>query len=255
MHIPGAAKTRSATTVRVFVWLSVLILHGAALAGLAANATEPAVMIGGAPVIQLTLAPRASFDGVNAPQTSASSTAPSRRTDDSPAPQPVAAPLEPPTIRRPLHAAPHTTSLAAAEQEPAPSAPSRHTPGSGAASTGEARRASEAGLTEGGGAPVVGAGAASTADAYEAAVLAWIERHKQHPGGPAGIVTVRFTLDRRGALRASEVLSSSGMSSVDHAALSQLKDAAPFPRPAAHTLWRTRDFVVRIDFRSLRAPR
>jgi len=69
VHIPGAAKTRSATTVRVFVWLSVLILHGAALAGLAANATEPAVMIGGAPVIQLTLAPRASFDGVNAPQT------------------------------------------------------------------------------------------------------------------------------------------------------------------------------------------
>jgi protein TonB len=139
------------------------------------------------------------------------------------------------------------------KEEPAPSTPSRQTPGSGSANTGEASRASEAGPTEGGGAPVVGAAAASTPDAYEAAVLAWIERHKQHPGGPAGVVTVRFTLDRRGALRASEVLTSSGMGSLDHAALSQLKVAAPFPRPAANTLWRTRDFVVRIDFRSLRA--
>ena len=254
MHISGARKPGAATTVRAFVWLAVSIMHGAVLAGLAANAAEPAVMIGGAPVIQLTLAPRASFDGVNAPQTSAASITPSRRADDSPAPEPAVAP-EPPLIRRPAHVFPHATSFAAMKEEPAPSTPSRQTPGSGSANTGEASRASEAGPTEGGGAPVVGAAAASTPDAYEAAVLAWIERHKQHPGGPAGVVTVRFTLDRRGALRASEVLTSSGMGSLDHAALSQLKVAAPFPRPAANTLWRTRDFVVRIDFRSLRASR
>lgn len=254
MHIPGATKSWAAATVRPLVWLVVLILHGTALAGLATIVPEPSLMIGGAPVIQLTLPPRASFDGINAPQTSATSTTPSRSTDDSAAPEPVAAPPDPPLIRRTLQTVPHAASFAATEWEPAPSTPPRQAPGSGAGPAGEASRSSETGLTEGGGAAAVGAAAASTPDAYEAAVLAWIERHKQHPGGPTGIVTVRFTLDRRGALRASEVLTSSGMGSVDHAALSQLKNAAPFPRPAADTLWRTRVFVVRIDFRSLGAP-
>ena len=56
---------------------------------------------------------------------------------------------------------------------------------------------------------------------------------------------------RRIGPRASEVVTSSGARSVDHAALSQLRDAAPFPRPAPNTNWRTRDFTVRIDFRAL----
>lgn len=252
MHIPGATKPRAAEPVRPFIWLAVFTLHGAALAGLTHDLRSPAVMIGGAPVIQLTLAPRASFNGVNTPQTSAASATPSRRSDDSPASKSVLSAPKPPLIRQPLRAFPSEVSFAAEDMGGETFTQARQEPGSGAAKAGEASEASQAGLTQGGGAPVVGAAAAPTPDAYEAAVLAWIERHKQHPGGPSGVVTVRFTLDRRGALRASEVLASSGVSSMDHAALSQLKDAAPFPRPASNTLWRTRAFVVRIDFRSQR---
>ena len=250
MHTPGATTPTAAEAVRPFILLAVFSLHGAVLAGLARDLRAPAAMTGGAPVIQLTLAPRASFNGVNAAQTSAASATPPRRTDDSPAPTLLISAPEPPLIRRQLLAFHNEVSFAVGYQERAPSTQSRQEPGSGGAHSGKGSQASEAGLTQGGGAPVVGAAAASTPDAYEAVVLAWIERHKRHPGGPSGIVTVRFVLDRRGALRASEVLASSGVSSMDHAALSQLKDAAPFPRPPSDTLWRTRNFVVRLDFRS-----
>ena len=252
MHISSATKPRAAATVRPIIWLVVVTLHGAALAGLTRDFRAPADMIGGAPVIHLTLAPRASFDGVNTPQTPAASATPSRPSDDSPAAKSVLSDPEPPLIQLPLRAFSSEVSFAAWDRNAETSTPARQEPGKGAAKAAEASEASETGLTQGGGAPVVGAAAASNPDVYEAAVLAWIERHKQHPGGPPGVVTVRFTLDRRGALRASEVLVSSGASSMDHAALSQLKDAAPFPRPASNTLWRTRDFVVRLDFRSKR---
>ncbi|MEG2498418.1 MAG: TonB family protein [Brevundimonas sp.] len=89
-------------------------------------------------------------------------------------------------------------------------------------------------------------------DAYEATVLAWVERHKKHPGGNVGAVTVGFTLDRRGNLRASHIVSASGNPVLDHAAIDQLKEASPFPRPPANTEWRTRDFRVRIDFKRRR---
>lgn len=235
---------------RPIIWLGVFALHAAALAGLSGTLQPQSDMIGGAPVIQLTLAPRASFDGVNTPLTSANSAAPSPRASDMPGRAPARADAKQQPFRRPLLAPANVEIFAAAERSNETSGPSGQDAG-GRAALGPSSQAFEAGLTQGGGAPVVGAAAASTADAYEAAVLAWIERHKRHPGGPSGIVTVRFTLDRRGALKVSEVVTGSGFDSVDHAALAQLREAAPFPRPSRNTPWRTREFVVRIDFRSL----
>jgi len=84
-------------------------------------------------------------------------------------------------------------------------------------------------------------------------VIAWLEQHKRHPGGIAGRIVVRFTLDRRGRLLASSVVSGDGEKRLERAALSQLQEAAPFPRPPSDTSSGTRDFTVRLDFRSLRA--
>lgn len=251
MHSFGAVPSPVLTPSRLAVGLGVFALHVLTLAGLSLNVRSAPDMVGGAPVIQLTLAPRASFDGVNAPRTSAASPPVPSPPDETPEEAPSRTDVAPPLPRR-LSSALITAETFAIQDRPSQSSgPSARQAESGAAAPGIASRASEAGLTQGGGAPVVGAAAATTADAYEAAVLAWIERHKRHPGGAAGIVTVRFTLDRRGAVRASEVVTSSGARSVDHAALSQLRDAAPFPRPAPNTNWRTRDFTVRIDFRAL----
>lgn len=239
---------------RPIIWLGVFALHAAALAGLSGSLQPESDMIGGAPIIHLTLAPRASFDGVNTPQTSATSATPSPRAGDPPGRASAFAKAKQHPFRRPLLPPANVEIFAATEQTNETSGQSGQDAGSGAA-FGPSSQASEAGLTQGGGAPVVGAAAASTADTYEAAVLEWIERHKRHPGGPSGIVTVRFTLDRRGALTVSEVVTGSGFDSVDHAALAQLRDAAPFPRPSSTTPWRTREFVVRIDFRSLGGTR
>ncbi|HAC01792.1 MAG TPA: hypothetical protein DCF67_10085 [Brevundimonas sp.] len=71
--------------------------------------------------------------------------------------------------------------------------------------------------------------------------------------GLAGRIVVRFTLDRRGRLLASSIVSGDGEKRLERAALSQLQEAAPFPRPPSDTSRRIRDFTVRLDFRSLRA--
>lgn len=253
MQPSGAFIPRTATASRSFIWLGVCALHAVALSGLSMKPQPAPVVIGGAPVIQVTLAPRASFDGANAPRTSAASATPSSQPDENSEPEPAVADPVPQRLRRPLHAAANVETLTLKDRPTEISRQSRRQAEGGGGALGQASQASEAGLTEGGGAPVIGAAAASTADAYEAAVLSWIERHKRHPGGAAGIVTVRFTLDRRGGIRASEVVASSGTSRVDQAALSQLKDAAPFPRPSPNASWRTRDFTVRLDFRSLQS--
>lgn len=232
------------------IWLGVFTLHVAALAGLSLPLRPPPAMIGGAPVIQLTLSPRASFDGVNAPRTSAASPTPSPATRQNPATGPASSKAAPPALHHPRPATPGVETVAVASRSAEASNRLQRPSEGGGAPTGEASDESRSGLTQGGGASVVGAAASTAADAYEAVVLAWIERHKRHPGGAAGAVTVRFTLDRRGAIQVCEVLTSSGSSSVDHAALSQLADASPFPRPRPNTSWRTRDFIVRIDFRS-----
>jgi len=252
VHSFGAASSPVLTRSRLLVGLGVFALHALTLAGLSLNLRPAPDMVGGAPVIQLTLAPRASFDGVNAPRTSAASPPAQSPPEETPDATPPSASDVTPLLPRRLSPTLANAETFAVQDRPAqPSSQQGTKTTRGAPTIGLASRPSEAGLTQGGGAPVVGAAAATTADAYEAVVLAWIERHKRHPGGAAGIVTVRFTLDRRGAVRASEVVTSSGARSVDYAALSQLRDASPFPRPAPNTTWRSRDFTVRIDFRAL----
>ena len=61
---------------RLLIWTGVVALHAAALFGLSMDLRPTPVMVGGAPVIQLTLTPRASFDGVNAPKISKPSSSP-----------------------------------------------------------------------------------------------------------------------------------------------------------------------------------
>lgn len=223
------------------IGLGVCAIHAGGLALMALGLSSEPDMIGGAPVIQVTLAPRASFDGANAPQTSAA--------NPTLAPENTTQPRLTSKLPLLLPAEADTSPLLIIH--PTPSETEGSTQGD-AAAPGKASQASEAGLTEGGGALVLGAATASNTDIYEAAVLAWIERHKRHPGGLAGIVTVSFTLDRRGAVRASKIIDSSGIDRIDNAALSQLRNAAPFPRPSPMPQWRTRDFAVRIDFRSSR---
>lgn len=255
MHIFAAHRPLTAEAARPIVGLGVFTLHVVAIAGLSLSLRPPPVMIGGAPVVRLTLSPRASFDGVNAPRTSAASPRPSPATGQKPASEPASPEAPPPTLHVSRPATSGTETIVANHPSANDSNRSHHLPEGGGASPGEASDESRSGLTQGGGASVVGAAASTTADAYEAVVLAWIERHKRYPGGAAGAVTVRFTLDRRGAIKLSEVLASSGSSSVDHAALSQIADASPFPRPSPNASWRTRDFIVRIDFRSPSATR
>ena len=105
------------------------------------------------------------------------------------------------------------------------------------------------GLTRGGGAPTIGASAGRSSDDYEAQNLRWIEQHKGNAGGNLGVVTVQFTLDRRGRLSGEAVLRTSGHAGLDAFSLNKLRQAAPFPRPPASVTWPSRDFVVNIDYR------
>lgn len=84
-------------------------------------------------------------------------------------------------------------------------------------------------------------------------MIAWLEQHKRHPGGVAGLIVVRFTLDRRGRLLTSSIASGGGETRLERIALAQLQEAAPFPRPPSDASWRTRSFVVRLDYRSSQA--
>ncbi|WP_370651888.1 energy transducer TonB [Brevundimonas sp.] len=79
--------------------------------------------------------------------------------------------------------------------------------------------------------------------------MRWLETHKRHPGGVTGLVTVAFTLDRRGRVSNERILSGSGRAPLDAATLSQIRASEPFPRPPADTTWRTREFRVRLDYR------
>lgn len=233
----------------------VAVIQLGLLAALAVDAVRPTVPDqGGAPVIELTLTPRNAFNSV----TGSTDATEAKKVDTAaPASNVAAAPIkaEPVVQRAASLPAPMTTDVAYAplvrtaaaavgvvnESDDAP------------AMTGapESRR----GLTDGGGAPTTGASAGSQIDDYYAQVLRWVEEHKRHPGGVAGVVTVAFTLDRRGRVSGERVLSSSGRRTLDAATLRQLKASQPFPRPPSDATWRTREFRVRLDYRARRGDR
>lgn len=74
-----------------------------------------------------------------------------------------------------------------------------------------------------------------TADAtLELAMHDWLRRHQRYPraarrAGLEGTAHVRFVIDRAGALRATELVASSGHAVLDRAALDLLRRAAPYP--------------------------
>lgn len=229
-------------------------VHIAIIACIGAAFTAEKAVHGGAPVIHVTLEGQG-FAGLASPHQNAR-------------PKPVEAPSA-----KPLAAAPkdvestHSTTQAPSRPASTPNLPlsrpatstmgpastSSATSTEAAPATAPAVRASTASPSPGAGAPLKGASGDQAADPYEAQVIAWLEQHKRHPGGIAGCIVVRFTLDRRGRLLASSVVSGDGEKRLERAALSQLQEAAPFPRPPSDTSWGTRDFTVRLDFRSLRA--
>lgn len=77
----------------------------------------------------------------------------------------------------------------------------------------------------------------STADAtWEAMLLARLEAFRRYPASARarrteGVVIVRFGMRRDGGLVSAGVLRSSGSATLDQAALSTVKRAAPFPPP------------------------
>ncbi|WAC59124.1 energy transducer TonB family protein [Brevundimonas sp. SL130] len=209
----------------------------------------PAPDQGGAPVIELTLTPRAAFNRENGSTDSTAAKAEdAAETPRKPTLKTAPTPLEARVAPTPLPAL-ETTPVALASGAPAPLA-TILTEGAGRGeASADGARDSRRGMTGGGAAATSGANAGAQVDDYYAQVLRWVETHKRHPGGVTGVVTVVFTLDRRGRVSNERILTGSGRSALDAATLSQIKAAEPFPRPSSDTTWRTREFRVRLDYR------
>ncbi len=120
---------------------------------------------------------------------------------------------------------------------------------SASGATATASTNSRRGMTRGGGGQAVGASGGRSTDDYEAEILRWIERHKGNAGGNLGVVTIGFTVDRRGRLSGERVVRTSGRVGLDAFTLSKLRQASPFPRPPSDVTWSRRDFVVNVDYR------
>lgn len=251
--------------LRSGIWLGVALAHGAAIGLAALSVDHTPSNFGGAPVIELTLSPSVMFNGPQGSQTSEAETTPtptpsktsSTKAEQAPADQDAKSQPDLPQPRQTQTPVAAATTPAPIKPSNAPQATGTNT-SSGKPATNDSGRPqtaqpSQAGLSQGHGAATLGASGQTQIDAYEATVIQWIERHKSHPGGPNGVVTLGFTLDRRGNLRASRILASSGNAALDRTALDQLKAASPFPRPPHGTTWQTRDFRVRMDYQA--APR
>lgn len=233
--------------------------HALAL-GVVAYHVAPPREGGGAPVITLDMveAPRFDSDRAGASnETSGAQASPSSATAAGRRPAPIrvrrqTTPPMPPEESVP--ALPFAgTASSAPEPEPVSEAAVRPGPVSPASTPSAAgERSVAAGGTTGGGARTLGAAGAASVDPYAARVLAWIEKHKRHPGGGgAGTVTVGFVLDRRGGVLDVRLVRGSGRPELDRAALSQIRTTQPFPRPAPGTTWRKRGFDVQIQYRVL----
>ena len=77
-----------------------------------------------------------------------------------------------------------------------------------------------------------------TADSYMEMVRLRIERHKLYPDAAKvrqieGSVTIYFVITPEGDIKSAEVVKTSGNRALDSAALTAVKDAAPFPKAPA----------------------
>ena len=83
--------------------------------------------------------------------------------------------------------------------------------------------------------------AEETGSTYTHDVLVRVADHAVYPriaeaNSEEGVVTVAVALDSKGNLTGVNVLNSSGIPSIDLAAIQAAKDAAPYPAPAANTV-------------------
>ena len=88
----------------------------------------------------------------------------------------------------------------------------------------------------------------------ELAVHDWLRRHQHYPraarrAGLEGTATVRFVIDRRGALRARELVASSGHAALDRAALELLERAAPYPALPARAALEAVELTLPVEYR------
>jgi len=79
----------------------------------------------------------------------------------------------------------------------------------------------------------------TTTDSYLEMVRLRIEKYKRYPKSAKvrqieGSVTVRFIIRPEGDIRSAEVVKTSGNRVLDGAALTAVKEAAPFPKAPAH---------------------
>ena len=88
----------------------------------------------------------------------------------------------------------------------------------------------------------------------ELAVHDWLRRHQHYPraarrAGLEGTATVRFVIDRAGALRARELVASSGHAALDRAALELLERAAPYPAWPARAALEAVELTLPVEYR------
>lgn len=232
-------------------------VFGAGLVAMAEFVPAPEDPFGGAPVFEVTL-----YQDAGTGVASATAAPPSRTSASKPA-KPHAAPASPAAMNTPdtpvtTRQVPHKPiGLASLSDNTAPllvsqaSTPATvggavsHTSPQSAATSREKQGDNRSGSEN------AGARNASLVDEYEATVIRWIERHKRHPGQMQGIVTLAFSVDRRGRMRDCRIARSSGDTRLDQTALAQVNAAAPFPRPPRDVVWQTRQMQVRLDYRRL----
>jgi periplasmic protein TonB len=82
-------------------------------------------------------------------------------------------------------------------------------------------------------------------------LVAQIERHKRFPAnakGQSGVVSLAFGIDRSGRLTGVRVLSSSGSSDLDQAAMDLIRRSQPFPAPPAALRENDLSFVAPVRY-------
>lgn len=92
--------------------------------------------------------------------------------------------------------------------------------------------------------------AGTTITKWQQSLVAHLARFKSYPhaGAAAGVVSLTFTIDRKGNLVSSRIEKTSGSDVLDAEALAMVKRATPFPAPPAGVADADLTFVVPIRF-------
>lgn len=227
---------------RAAVFCGVAVVQAGLLFGMATS-SAPREATGAAPVIQLSLVPfappvvsaRETVKAADEPEAAEARSVP-HGAEVQPAfqaPVRIARSAEVPPVVLPAHAA---------ERPGAPDAAPSLTARVAASGLGPRDPAPSAG-------PLQGAGATRADDAYAAEVIAWLERHKGRPARSIeGEAVLSFVIDRRGRLRSTQVLKTSGHPAVRGLAMDALHAADPFPRAPSTVTWRSKRILVRLAY-------